>query len=134
MFREQGVAEKPPTAFRLKGPESAAQARAQRFPQARLPGKRRGTAYHCLPSTSGLPCCLLDLKLFCSGGLGLSASIRFCEILRPYLPRKAKITSLSHKNRLKVEDSCLTRVRGAGQGRPTDLWGPWHLCLGLIDR
>lgn len=78
MFREQGVAEKPATAFRLKGPKSAAQARAQRFPQARLPGKRRGTAYHCLPSTSGLPCCLLDLKLFCSGGLGLSASIRFC--------------------------------------------------------
>lgn len=117
MFREQGVAEKPATAFRLKGPESAAQARSQRFPQARLPGKRRGTAYHCLLSTSGLPCCLLDLKLFYSGGLGFSASIRFCEILRPYLPRKAKITSLSHKNRLKVEDSCLTRVKRRWTGQ-----------------
>lgn len=29
MFREQGVAEKPATAFRLKGPESDAQARSQ---------------------------------------------------------------------------------------------------------
>lgn len=83
MFREQGVAEeKPATAFRLKGPESAARARAQRFPQARLPGKQRGTAYHCLPSISGLSCYLLELTLFYSGGLGLSASIMFCEILR----------------------------------------------------
>lgn len=61
--------------------------------------------------------------------------MRLCKSLRPVtpLPRKAKITSPSHKNRLEVED-LRQGSRGAGLDKPTNLWGPWHLYLGLTDR